>query len=282
MPATARSRSPNKQLSPQALAVLATRTQVHEIHDGKFKALGNFALTIDGQLDRPLYVEVNGALEALGGDWNRHAKGHLFKDDPRDALEEVAVAGGYLDRRKAFDLFETPDGLADDTVAHAHEHLVRRETPGYPTRVLEPSAGRGALVRAVLRVNPKASMTCVELDETHVPLLRDLTPRVHVADFMSWVPPELPCFFDVIAMNPPFSKGQDIRHVTRAFERFLAPAGLLVAIMSAGVTFRQTREAEAFRALVRAHGEIHANPDGAFAESGTNVRTITVVLRSAR
>jgi type I restriction-modification system DNA methylase subunit len=84
--------------------------------------------------------------------------------------------------------------------------------------------------------------------------------------------------FDRVVMNPPFAGQQDIDHVTHAFG-FLRPGGRLVAIMAAGVLFRENRKAVEFRALVdAADGTIEENDEGAFKVSGTGVRTVTVTM----
>jgi len=84
--------------------------------------------------------------------------------------------------------------------------------------------------------------------------------------------------FDRVVMNPPFSGRADIAHVRHAHS-FLRPGGRLAAIMSNGVAFREDRLAREFREFVAANdGVISPNPDGAFLESGTGVRTVTVVL----
>jgi hypothetical protein len=83
---------------------------------------------------------------------------------------------------------------------------------------------------------------------------------------------------DRVVMNPPFAKQKDIDHATVAFD-CLAPGGKLVAILSAGVEFRQDKKAKAFRGLVdSARGTIERIADGAFKESGTMVRTVLVTL----
>jgi hypothetical protein len=83
---------------------------------------------------------------------------------------------------------------------------------------------------------------------------------------------------DVVLMNPPFSKGQDVKHVTHALG-FLKPGGRLVAIMGAGVTFRQDKRTNEFRELVQAMGgTIERLPEGSFKSSGTMVNTVIVVI----
>jgi 16S rRNA G1207 methylase RsmC len=80
-------------------------------------------------------------------------------------------------------------------------------------------------------------------------------------------------------MNPPFCKGQDIAHITHAL-KFLKNGGRLVAVASAGVTFRQDRRYVEFRNLIASlGGTIEMLPDGAFKSSGTDVSTCIIVVQ---
>jgi hypothetical protein len=83
-------------------------------------------------------------------------------------------------------------------------------------------------------------------------------------------------------MNPPFDRERDIDHVLHALG-FLKPDGCLVAIMSAGTEFRETRKSIAFRELVdRMNGIWWDLPAGSFASVGTYVNTrILRVWRTA-
>jgi 16S rRNA G1207 methylase RsmC len=105
--------------------------------------------------------------------------------------------------------------------------------------------------------------------------LREEGYQVEEADFMT-VPQRQD--FDRVLMNPPFSKGQDVKHVTHALG-FLKPGGRLVAIMGAGVTFRQDKRTTDFRELVQSMGgTIEPLPEGSFKSSGTMVNTVIVVI----
>jgi hypothetical protein len=223
---------------------------------------------------------------ALGGKW-RSRKGFAFPDDV-DAQELVRLAletGEILDPKKA-DFFPTPAALADRIVAWAD---IR---PG--DRVLEPSAGRGAIALAVRRACPEAHVVCcealphfrAELESMGFDLLGRGAPSGPVAcedDFLGVDAANVEPF-DVVVMNSPFSGRADLTHVEHAL-RFLRPGGSAVAIMSAGAKFRDDKRARAFRALVidQLGGRFEDNPDGSFIESGTGVRTVTLVIpRGAR
>ncbi|MEX0684044.1 MAG: hypothetical protein WD472_11410, partial [Dehalococcoidia bacterium] len=62
--------------------------------------------------------------------------------------------------------------------------------------------------------------------------------------------------------------------------KFLRPGGQLIAIMSAGTEFRETKKAIAFRALVASmNGKFRDLPAGSFSEVGTYVNTCYLQLQ---
>lgn len=214
------------------------------------------------------WSELKSTMVALGGKW-RTKKGFVFADDVDAAeLVRLAAATGEIIDPKAASFFPTPEWLADELVKRAN--ITEIDT------VLEPSAGTGAIALAVRRACPLASVVCVEALADNSAKLRALGFTEHMCDFLLAPPLGL---FSRVAMNPPFGERADIHHVRHAF-RMLKPHGVLVAIMSSGVAHRNDRLATDFRALVTANdGEIIENPEGAFLESGTGCRTVTVVMR---
>lgn len=65
----------------------------------------------------------------------------------------------------------------------------------------------------------------------------------------------------------------------------LAPGGVLVSVMHAGIEFSETKKAKAFRAFAKKHrlsrwgrGPFRDLPEGSFREAGTNVNTVIVSL----
>jgi predicted RNA methylase len=256
-----------KTLSNDALAILSSEVAV----DGCEVRLTG------GQLDRKLYVEVNAALEAIGGKWNRSKKAHIFagSSSPVDALDEILVDGGFHDKKRDLEQFFTPLALAKDVVKKAD---VAGKT------VLEPSAGLGALALEAVRHEARA-VTCFEIDPGSEKILKGLFKNVPNRCKVSVAPADFMALnlgdmrWDRVVMNPPFSKQQDITHVTRAYG-LLAPKGRLVAIMAAGTKSRDNTAAKTFRDLVSSCGKVEDLPDGSFKESGTDVRTILVTLEN--
>lgn len=143
-------------------------------------------------------------------------------------------------------------------------------------RILEPSAGSGAILDGVRVVHPDATMQAIERHATLCDVLRGKGYSVHAGDFFDYDAPAER--FDRVLMNPPFENGQDMEHVRRAFT-WLKPGGRLVAIMSPGPFFRQDRKATEFRAWFDDIGGTREDiPAGAFKESGTGIATVLIVL----
>lgn len=227
------------------------------------------ALTLTGTLDRSLYERTNKVLEAAGGKWNRKAKAHLFEMPAEDAIEQIILTG-EITIPQDFGFFPTPP----DIVARVLD--LADIKPGMT--VLEPSAGHGAIAAAAAQRGAHVSMC--ELLPDNVKKLESLSlgGTLHQADFLTLNPNPA---FDAVCMNPPFAKQDDIKHVTHA-HKFLKPGGLLVSVMSAGVTFRADRRTVEFGELIaRCGGSIEELPEGAFKSSGTLVRTVIVTLPAA-
>jgi predicted RNA methylase len=226
------------------------------------------SLTLTGTLDRKLYLDTAKVLEAAGGKWNRKARAHLFDGDAGDAIEAVILTGEVVSKKQQFGYFPTP--------AVVVQRLLDLADLDTGMHLLEPSAGRGAI--ALPAAAAGAVVDCIELQEDHAEAINDAHhPRVTVLvrDFLAIDPQES---YDRVVMNPPFARQDDIRHVLHA-HKFLRPGGLLVAVMSNGVTFRDTPITRQFRSLIQANGgELHPLPEGAFKESGTGVTTVIAVI----
>lgn len=217
---------------------------------------GDLVRLPDGQLSRKLYEAVNTALTHIGGKWNRHRKGHVFATSPQEKLDEILGQGFSVDKKKVFQAFYTPEDVADEMAIWA-------QVEGHD--VLEPSAGHGALAEACLKFGA-ASVDCIELDEASALVLKGKGFLVIGSDFLSYKGPA----YERIVMNPPFTRDQDVKHVEQAL-RFLAPRGILVAIM-AGNTTRSS-----FTRLTQGRNvEIRELADGSFKSSGTMVRAVAV------
>lgn len=224
------------------------------------------------KLSRPLYEKVDQALKAAGGKWNRSAGAHVFSEENAgEVLDSLLTSGEVVDRKKALQAFYTPAPLADRLIALADIKEGQK--------VYEPSAGGGALLRPLVKTG--AIVFANEIDERK----RDKTLSeffgyftgggFSCCDFLTIEPAPN---FDRIVMNPPFSAQQDVRHVMHA-AKFLKPGGRLVAIMSPSAPVRTSGPGSEFLALVSDWGGRFEDVEpGAFAEAGTQIATVILIL----
>jgi 16S rRNA G1207 methylase RsmC len=151
--------------------------------------------------------------------------------------------------------------------------------------VLEPSAGTGALIDAVLKHHPEARVSYCEINVFLLDVLRLKYGDSKSVRFLERDCGELDIRhqelrFSAIIMNPPFEKGQDIDHVLRA-HRLLAPNGVLAAIISEGVFHRVDQKASAFRQFLASTNAVDAKlPSASFKPSGTAVACRMIRIRA--
>jgi len=132
-------------------------------------------------------------------------------------------------------------------------------------RILEPSAGTGAILRAVRQVAPSARCDAVEQHYDLVNYIRRNFPDTCVihTDFLEYSPDT---GYDKILMNPPFNRGCDIKHISQALT-MLNPGGVLTAVCLNG-----PRQERALRPLADTWEVL---PRGTFAYTEVE----TVILR---
>ena len=228
---------------------------------------------ITAQLDRKLYLSVNKVLDRIGGKWNRKAKAHVFDVDPTERLE-VVINLGVLDPKVKTGYFPTPAVIVD--------RMIELAAPSINDWILEPSAGQGHIADKICEITGAAKHTlfiCEVLPE-NIQILEEKGYYVQ-GEFFEFASGNLAqdWKFDKILMNPPFERQNDISHVTAAYG-LLAPGGILVTIMSAGVLFRENKKTVEFRDNIMEQNVTYLDrlPAGAFKESGTMVNTILLRL----
>jgi predicted RNA methylase len=237
---------------------------------------GNLARITAGDLDLRLYQRVDKVLQALGGKWDRRQRAHVFPDSPSQRFE-LALATAEVTTDQELSWFPTPDKVADQVVKLAQIED-RHE-------VLEPSAGRGALLEAIARSGKKPNVALIEFDDCRRGYLLGLVgPSCRITvkngDFLAV---KFMHDFDRVVMNPPFCKvgrGDHLDHVRRAFELLVfGRDARLVAVLPRSITFRQDRRHIEFRTWYeQLGGEVSTLPEGAFKESGTGVHAVILVL----
>ena len=132
-----------RQGQPKAsIKDVATVWQKCSVKDGVLKLPSE-------QLDRQIYDEVKKQLEAVGGKWKGgKTQGFVFAEttDVNDVLTQLLNGKDYQQEKKDFQFFGTPEAVADRIVSHI-------DIISDSSKVLEPSAGRGALIKAVRKRN---------------------------------------------------------------------------------------------------------------------------------
>lgn len=158
------------------------------------------------------------------------------------------------------DLFPTPTELA--------QRMAQLAEIEEGHRVLEPSAGTGNLLVAILEEYGSTDLVAVEANFGLAKKLRVYGwEKVHCADFLE-LSADLGTF-DRIVMNPPFTQGADIRHILHARE-LLKPGGRLVALCANG-----PRQREKLQPIAETWEDLE---DGTFAAAGTNVRVALLTI----
>ena len=184
------------------------------------------------QLDRKLYVDVNKCLESIGGKWNKKVKGHVFDHSPSEDLDEMITTSEWTDKKKEYQFFATPKEIVIRMIELAQ--IKKGEL------LLEPSAGDGAILDFFPKNNPYVA---IELMDDNCKKLRDKGYSVSKGDFLNWTPENKA---DKVVMNPPFTKQQDVQHISHAW-KCLVKGGMLVSIVSESPFFRENSLSRDFR-----------------------------------
>lgn len=219
------------------------------------------------QLDRKLYQDTAKHLGLIGGTWNRKAAGFIFNEDPTHLLGQIQKRE-KRNIQKEYQFFGTSDIRAD--------HLVELAEIEEYDNILEPSAGQGAIIRAIHRNHPDCLVHYCELMELNRIFLKKEPNTVFIAD--NFLAKKIPGMFHKIIANPPFSKNQDITHIIKMYE-CLVPGGRIVTIASNHWKHASGKKETAFREWLEELDVYPIEvPAGDFKESGTNISTCILVI----
>lgn len=228
---------------------------------------GNVVKLPNIKLDRKDYQEIAKALELIGGKWKGgKIMGFVFATDPTYLLDQIAN-GEKRNLKKEFQFFATPEKLADKLVYLAD--LKQHDT------ILEPSAGQGAIIKAINKVCDVVP-DCFELMDVNTLILKKsgLSFNLIGEDFLK---NEGKTYSKIIA-NPPFTKNQDIDHLKEMYN-CLSRGGKLVCITSESwANASQKKQVDFKNWLEKEKAEIIDIEKGSFKESGTAVGGKIIVL----
>lgn len=155
----------------------------------------------------------------------------------------------FYEEKQNEQFYPTPDDIVQKYII---DTLKKEQFTANPL-VLEPSAGRGNIADAIRDAYPSARIDVCEINPLRREILELKNYNVVGDDFMKYgatrdeskgknvLNDSVKNKYDFIVMNPPYNSGMDIRHVKRAFE-LLKPTGMIIAIISEGSAFSETRK----------------------------------------
>ncbi len=221
------------------------------------------------QFNKKSYAEAKKWIEEAGGSWQGgKVQGFTFPFNA-DRVFSILHEGKRCNLQQDFQFFATPPEVADWLVMLAggvHED----------EKVLEPSAGTGAIIDAIHRSCKDLVVDCFELMPENKELLsKKSNINILGDDFTTY---DLGLYDKIIA-NPPFSKNQDIRHVRRMYEH-LNNGGTVAAIMSCHWKIASEKECADFREWLKdVHAKVCDIEEGSFKQSGTGIETTAVIIQ---
>lgn len=211
--------------------------------------------------------------EALNRPYLESEEAHAFwaldgaeVSEEKQKAREIERLEMEIKNRTIAGYFPTPPPIVEKMLSYAR--IEKGE------RVLEPSAGNGAIADAARDAG--ATVECIECNHALIQVLQAKGHNVYHGDFIEHDFKGRQ--FDAVIMNPPFEKGQDVGHVMHAYD-LVKSGGKLVAITSPAWQYRGTRPFSKFRdwlETVNYHAE--SLPEGSFKESGTNVNSVIIVI----
>lgn len=247
--------------------------------------VGESHVRLQALLSPETYEEIADVLKRLGGRWRSAGKAaddgvprgrFVFEHDPRPLLEAV-IQSGCKPAKNPTAYFPTPPDVVKAMLEMAGVDLLRFAPEA---RILEPSAGSGAIADALRESSPGACLDTVEILPINAAVLRAKGHVVHEMDFLQF---EADASYDAVLMNPPFSLPGDplayVTHIEHAWS-MLAEHGVLVAIAPNSLLERDDDRIVALRTLIwEMGGEIAMLPRKSFAAAGTTVDTVMIFAR---
>lgn len=175
--------------------------------------------------------------------------------------QEVKNMEDKLRGVKILGFFPTPKAVAEQMVDAANIQS--------DEAVLEPSAGIGSIAEVIAAIEG-VDLVCCELSFQLQEILEvkgfSVLPE---GDFL-----QVQGNFDKIIMNPPFEKGQDIKHLRHAFD-LLNPGGRVVCLVANGAAFNRSKSWIESMGWYKSIGAAFNGCD-AFRSTGVNINMVVL------
>lgn len=185
-------------------------------------------------------------------------EGSREEERQQHEANEIAKLKQSLLLQKIDDFFPTPDIII--------ERMVNLLDISFGDRILEPSAGMGNILEYL-----PADTTAIEQNFSLFKYLEKTQPQNSIVqgDFLA-MNGDIG-MFDRIIMNPPFSRGADIKHIKHALGH-LNEGGKLVTLCANG-----PRQAKELMPLADLWEDL---PAGSFKEAGTGINVALLVIQN--
>jgi hypothetical protein len=180
------------------------------LRDGQFRVDGDRVYFDLPQMTPAVYAKIKPILALGGFTWKAKQKTHIGTCGDAAALARLIEMGVYDDTKRGLEFFSTSVEAAAVMARLLAEDIRWDEAP----RVLEPSAGDGVLVAAILNAVPQAQVTAVELEPLRAARLRarfanDTRVTVIESDLL-----HVDGAWDAVIMNPPFCEAlEHLQHI---------------------------------------------------------------------
>ena len=240
------------------------------------KLEGNILRLPDVELDRKEYLTLAKKLQSIGGKWKGgKTQGFVFDNDPTENIE-LLIGDNNHNPIKEFQFFPTPDDLADE--------MMKQLPPMFlaDSRVLEPSAGQGSLIKAFLKRYPnfKSKIHYCEIMETNRNILNQKFPNLLEFVGEDFLKINEKYGYDIIIANPPFSKNRDVDHIHKMYD-CLNKNGILATLSSNHCIISDNKkETEFIGWLKEINAETFSIEEGRFKESGTSIATNLLIIEN--
>ncbi len=214
------------------------------------------------------YQEVRTALLNAGATYSRNT--FIFPNDAKPYIDRL-MGGESVNIKKEFQFFATPDNLAT--------YLVSLADIDYGQAILEPSAGQGAIINAIMNKRGHgAPVYYCELMDVNKSVCEKISNTVFLEDDFLQLREGQNMSFDRVIANPPFNKNQDIDHIRKMYE-VCKKGGRIVTIASNSWRTGSQKKQVAFREWLDDIGaEVQDIERGAFKESKTMVSSCIVII----
>lgn len=223
----------------------------------------------DVQLERDEYTAVKKSLELIGGKWKGgKIAGFVFEQDPTELLAQLA-SGEQRNLKKEYQFFATPPAV----VAMMIDRIPWITNKA---KILEPSAGDGAIIKELVKHNGITQVDCYEaMDLNRTKLAGVPAANLLGNDFFDC---DLKDTYDLVIANPPFTKNQDIDHIAKMWD-VVKPGGVILTLTSPSWKIGTQKKQVQFREwLYELSADIQEIDEGAFKESGTSIRTMLIKI----